>query len=61
MERYCANPYLDLEEKVQLAHSLNVSTKRIAKWFVDRRRNQNRKGMLCESDLTPLKLNTCTL
>ena len=50
MERYQANPHLDLKEKVQLAQSLNISTKRICTWFVNKRTNQKRKGILCEND-----------
>ena len=62
MERYRANSnYLEQEEKVQLAQSLNISTKRIGDWFDQRCLKQKRRGMLCEGDLTSVTSNTCAL
>ena len=61
VNRYQANPYLEKEDKVQLAQSLNISTRSIGDWFDQRRFKQKRRGMLCEGDLTSVTSNTCAL
>ena len=45
-ERYQANPYLEQGEKHQLARLLNISERKIAKWFERRRQMKSKKGLL---------------
>lgn len=46
VERFKANPYLEPGERHQLAKSLNISEKKIAKWFERRRHMKRKKGLL---------------
>ena len=50
MKRFQANPYLNGEEKRQLAKSLNVSGTKIRNWFDYQRKKLKAKNMLCEGE-----------
>ena len=50
LRRYEANPYLELEERHQLAKSLNISEERIKVWFGNRRKKQTRRGKLRDGE-----------
>ena len=41
---YEANPYLEWEERHQLAQLLNISEERIKDWFSARRKRQTKSG-----------------
>ena len=47
---YEANPYLEPEEKHQLAQSLNISEGRIKEWFSARRKRQTKSGKLRDGE-----------
>ena len=49
MEKFHANPYPETEEKRELAKSLNISEKKVNKWFV-RRRNAKRESLLLKGE-----------
>ena len=46
VKKYEDNPFLELEERHQLAQSLNISKERITNWFVRRRYREKRRGLL---------------
>ena len=46
VERFQTNPYLEQGEKHQLARSLNISERKIEKWFDRRRLMKRKKGLL---------------
>ena len=50
VRRYEANPYLEREERHQLAQLLNVSEERIKRWFKDRRRKETKSGKLRDGE-----------
>ena len=50
LRRYEANPYLELEERHQLAQSLNITGERIRLWFVHRRYKQRKSGTLRDGE-----------
>ena len=50
MKRFQRKPYLDKGEKHQLANLLNVSGKKIEKWFVDKRAQARRAGSLAKGE-----------
>ena len=49
-ETFQVKPYLKGEEIHQLAKSVNISRKRLMKWFLDRRYDTKKKGFLCEGE-----------
>ena len=53
VRRLEAKPYLELGEINQLAESLNMSNKKIAKWFGDARFRRRKKGLLCKYMINP--------
>ena len=58
MKSFQANPYPELEEKHQLAKSLNISETWISQWF-SMERSKKRKGrLLCEGQDRAFS-NTC--
>ena len=50
LEAFQVKPYLKRQEVHQLAKSVNISCKRLMKWFLDRRYNTQNKGFLCEGE-----------
>ena len=46
MKKFQNKPYLDKGEKHQLASLLNVSEKKIEKWFIDKRAQGRQAGLL---------------
>ena len=59
LKMYEENPFLELEERHQLAKSLNISKKRITDWFVQRRKREKRSGMLlCDGEQTSVKVHS---
>ena len=51
MERFQVHPYVKEEEQHHLAKSLNISEKKIRKWFSNRRNKEKTKGMLSKGEL----------
>ena len=50
MERFLVNEYLRKGEKCQLANLLNISQKRVEKWFRNMRHKRKAQGMLPKSE-----------
>ena len=50
VRRYEADPYLEPEERHQLAQSLNISEERIKEWFSQRRKRQTKSGKLSDGE-----------
>ena len=49
-KRFQNKPYLEKGEKYQLANSLNISAKKIEKWFLDRRARRRHAGLLAKGE-----------
>ena len=49
-EKFQAHPYLENEERYQLAKSLNISEKSIKAWFKNRRQRKKSEGWLYEGN-----------
>ena len=43
MERFQTKPFVKMQEKSQLASSLNISERKIAMWFVDMRLRKDKR------------------
>ena len=48
VKRFEDKPYLEQEEKPQLARSLNISETKLAQWFLNKRKIARKKGLLCK-------------
>ena len=46
MKRFQDKPFLGKEEKHELATSLNISEKRVKEWFMNRRQERRKAGLL---------------
>ena len=44
------NPFLKTEKQHELARRLNVSEKRISKWYANRRADKRKEGLLTEGE-----------
>ena len=51
MKTFQAKPYLEREEKHQLAKSVNMSERSIAYWFANQRAKSKNDGLLCKSEI----------
>ena len=50
MKTFNVKPYLEREETNQLARSVNISEKSVAKWFANKRAKSKNDGLLCKSE-----------
>ena len=57
MEKFQACPYLQYEEAVQLAKSLNISVDRIRMWFQNRRQKESKEGSMFEGEFLNIHCN----
>ena len=50
LERFQDDPFLQKNEKHQLARTLNISEKVVTKWYINRRVKSRRAGLLVKGE-----------